>query len=563
SPANGSQGLQSLYYYAGQNIGTDSATQTANANGFVGGNPRNENLYSFTWSDKRESNSTYLTGKVTSSLTSWMSLLADVRYESTTGTSLNAGVQNGALRTTTQLKDINKLQNYYATTNGTADMTNKQLLANVLLTFRLTDQLSLTANYKYRSIDQTASSNIDLKTGSNSFTLGAGSESDFTNFVVRNVAEEIKYKAITNTISPQLVYTPFSFLNVRAGLTYIIHTPTYTEDGDDLTMSSKQTKTMSPFFSIFYKPIDMLRIRAKYELTQNSSFYGANFADTYQNNVFGTVGAVYTGAAPQFNRLVPDTKNTLSFSADIDLTKELFVSLGYRMESSKGDLLPGYDYYNSQLSQASATVTTTPYKMKGDMNLKTKLSSINASVRYMFNENSAVQVTANYSKNQWSIPFSGVSAISDNSGTIGVLIPQGTGPFGDNKTVLIDQDITDMYIDATLLFSISDDMKLTLGASFLSSTGGGIITPDNNQLKTITATATAYPIPNPRLDDPWVGGPYSSMNIHANAHYQFTKNLGAGLDYQYVMFNEKIEGTYVGYGNFAGHLFRVGINYNL
>jgi hypothetical protein len=120
-----------------------------------------------------------------------------------------------------------------------------------------------------------------------------------------------------------------------------------------------------------------------------------------------------------------------------------------------------------------------------------------------------------------------------------------------------------MYIDATLLFSISDDMKLTLGASFLSSTGGGIITPDNNQLKTITATATAYPIPNPRLDDPWVGGPYSSMNIHANAHYQFTKNLGAGLDYQYVMFNEKIEGTYVGYGNFAGHLFRVGINYNL
>ena len=198
--------------------------------------------------------------------------------------------------------------------------------------------------------------------------------------------------------------------------------------------------------------------------------------------------------------------------------------------------------------------------MKGDMNLKTKLNSLNANVKYMFNDNSLVQVTANYSQNQWSMPFTGVSTISGNSGTI--IIPQGTGLFGNNQTVLIDQNTTDTYIDATFFYLISNDLKIALGASFLNSTGGCTITPDNNQLKTVT-TGTSYGISNPRPDDPWVGGPFSSMKLHANLHYQFTRNLGAGVDWQYVTLNEKVQGSYVGFSDFLGNLFRVSINYNL
>jgi hypothetical protein len=337
SPANGSQGLQSLYYYAGKYIGTDSATQTANANGLIGGNPRNESLYTITWSDKRENKTPYYFGKLTSNLTNWATLVGDVRYESTTGTSVNGGIENGALRTSTLLKDINKLQNYYATTNGTAEMTYKNMLANFLLAFRITNQLQLTANYKYQSVDEASNSNINVSTSSNTLTLGQGSATDFTNFVNRNTASNVSYKSTINTISPQLVYAPLSYLNVRAGLTYIINTPTYKIDtlGTGLPMNlyntnlSKQTKTTSPYLSIYYRPVDMLKLRAKYELTSNSSFYNSNFAATYQNNVFGT--GAYTGAAPQYNRLIPDTKNTFNFSADVDLTKNLFVSMGYKM----------------------------------------------------------------------------------------------------------------------------------------------------------------------------------------------------------------------------------------
>jgi len=53
------------------------------------------------------------------------------------------------------------------------------------------------------------------------------------------------------------------------------------------------------------------------------------------------------------------------------------------------------------------------------------------------------------------------------------------------------------------------------------------------------------------------------MEIHARAHYQFTRNLGAALDWKYVKLEEAQQDYYYALNNYVGNIFRISILYNL
>lgn len=566
--------MQSLYYYSGTGFGTPQATQTANSNGIIGGMAWNERLTSFSWSDKRTSNTNFFFGKFVSNITSGITLSGEVHSESTTGKSVNAGEQEGYARTTTFLKDTNKLQLYNATTSSTADMKASRLLASFILNFKITDELSFTTNYKYQSDEETKGSTIFLATKTD--TLPNAATRVWISPNSNTVTTNVKYTSTMHTILPQFVYTPMTNLNIRLGATYIMKNPLYDVDTLFAPISgavnmnnvnlSKGTKTLSPFLNLYYKPIDMLALRARYEMTQNNSSYNSDVLMYNKNNANGAVkDAVFNGTAPQYDRITPEKKNTMGLSADFKITDDLSLSVGYKSTNSSSNVQGFYDYYNSQLSQASPTVTVASMTMTGDLNYKSDVSAMNASLRYVFAEGALFQVSAVISANHWSIPFSSFSNLVDVNNSSTASIPQGTGAFYDNRTGLVDQDIKDTYIDGSICYPIMKDLKITLGGSYLKSTGGTFYTPNNNQVVTKTATTnpTALGISNPRLNEPWVGGPYSQIQMRANIRYQFMSNLGIGIDFVNVKYEESKEMNFVALSNFKGTMLKFSLLFNL
>lgn len=585
NPINSTNGLSSLYYYAGTGFGTANATQTANSNGLIGGMAWNERMVHFDWHDNRSNSTSFFFGRFATTLLDGVTLNGEVRSESTTGTSENGGSQEGLARYTTFLKDTAKLQIYNATTVGTADLKFNRMLASFLLNIKITDELSFATSYKYQSDDETTTMGVTVNTKTDTTgvsTAGASStriDGSARTWVKPNtdvVSSKATYKSTMHTILPQFVYSPMSNLNIRLGASYIMKDPLYNIDTLyapinttkylDNTNLSKGTKTLSPFFNLYYKPIDMLSLRARYEMTQNNSSYNASVMNYYQNNANGaTKGAMYEGTAPQYDRITPEKKNTMSVGADIKVTDDLIVSIGYKATSSSSNLKGFYDFYNSQLSQSSPTATVASMTMTGDINYKSDISAMNASVRYMFAEGASLQVSAVLSANHWSIPFSSFSNLVDVNNSSTASIPQGTGAFYDNKTGLVDQDIKDTYIDATLCYPIMKDLKVSLGYSMTKSTGGTFYTPDNNQVKTTTAATnpTGLGIYNPRLDQPWVGGPYNQSQIHANIKYQFMPNLGVGVDFLNVKYEESKEMSFVSLSNWKGNMLKFSLIFKI
>lgn len=571
--------LQSLYYFAGSGFGSNSPTLTANSNGIIGGNPRNESLYQFTWGDSRNTKTPYYFAQITSNPITWLSVNGDIRLEQSTATSANGGLQEGKMRALSSwydsvakktvygvlLQDTAKLQNYYATSTGAANMDFKRLMGSLLLTFRLNRQLQFTTKYKYTSDDEQSNSVIRLATSLNSDVTNHV----YTNFHNDTTSSNIKYTSITHVISPQLVYSPLGNFNIRGGVTYLHRDPLYTLDtlaaavpNQNLyrTNLSKKTTTLSPCFSIYYRPVEQVSLRSRYELTENSSKYDPSTLGLAQSGQY--VGRAYGGTAPQYDLLTPDVKHSFDISADIQLTHNLLLSLGYKLETSKGNLQPWYDYYNSTLA-----TTATPLRVTGDLNLKTNTSSLTGNVQYMFNDNTQIRLTAQYSMNKWSMPFTGTSKQSNTPGDT-------TGnPFNDLTTALIDQDIKDLYLDGSLMFKIIENLNVSVGLSMLSSTGGDLITPSTvaPTLKASVPTGSKDPnapitnpaIPVTRPDMPWIGGPYSTLDLHASAKYKFTNNLGFKVDWQYVKLDESVEQSYVGLTSFTGNLFKISLLANL
>ncbi len=564
-------------------IGTASASYAPNANGFVGYNIRNEALKTFNWEDKRTSKTPYFFGSLVSKLMPWCTLSADVRYESTTGSSANAGLEQGLMRKITTwydsvakktlygvlVQDSAKLQTYQGTTVGSADMTFKRMIASALLSCKITNQLEFTARMKYYDDKETASTSTMLSSSLDSTNLY-----NFTNFHFDTTKSTISYTNSVMTISPQINYAPMPGLGIRVGLTISTRTPKYNIDTImnaivpkelyNVNMSKKTTST-TPVFSVFYKPVNDLALRVRYEMTDNSSSFDPSTLYAASKALSPNYKQVYSGAAPQFDMITPDSKSTLNADIDYTWNKDLTVSLGYRLENSKGDLTPWYTYYsfyNDVYTDTTKTKLTLSLPATGDLTFKSNISSITGAIRYAFTETTNLRLGFQLAENHWSLPFSGLSSNIDTSGG-------KTAPFGDLRTGLVDQDIKTTEFDVNFTTELVTNLNLTLSAISISCTGGGIIDPNTVSLsksntypsgyKDPNAPITGFGVTNPRLDMPWVGGPYSSLQLGAMLQYMITHNFGVGLDYQYVKFNEDVVDSYVGLTSFTASMIKFSV----
>lgn len=584
-----------------------------NANGLIGSNPRNESLYNLTWSDKRSSNTPYYMAQFVTGLMTGLSLTGDFLMESTDYTSTSNGDQTRKVRVTSLLKDSTNLQNYFEHSDGTANQKLDRMMISGLLNYKVSNQIQISARYKMETSDQTATSvmNFQAATTGSLGNFNFKANPSWKTYTSNNANE---FKDNKSTLSPVITYAPSNIFNVRGGMDYIVNTPTYritpvTNDvngGLNSTTSSyspiaaasgftagginisnynnymlnnsKKTTTSREFFNLYYRPMDMLKLRARFETEKNTASYDVA---TLQNAaVTGTYqGTQYGGVAGQQNRMLPDSKNMFSVSADLAPNEDLSLMLAYKSQTSKADMKPWVDYYMS--TQTTAANATAFGLLTGDISMNTSISAFTANIQYKFDANTSVQVTANMSKNNWSIPFfnnSGTGGLQySGAGTTATAINPNTdpnNPYNWNKAVKIEQNISDTYIDASFTTLIAKKFQLTLGVSSYNSTGGCTITPNTINPTLITkgayaATAvdptkqTGYVNAFPNLDNALVGGPYTQMMVHGRGQYQFEKNFGAALDFQYLTFDEKVQDSYVGFGNYKGNLVKISFMYNL
>lgn len=474
--------------------------------GIVGLNPRNERLTQFAWQEKRSTSTPFVFAEAVTKPTSWLSLSATARMEFLTGeTSIDGGWEGLVRRASTPATAAAVLRAYRIAETGTViDKLNRTLLS-LLATARITDQLHFTLNYRYDSETQDLIGKyaiaIDTSANQNPVYRKAGRDS------IQNLETNLRMNIVSHTISPQLVYVPLANLNVRAGVQYYARTPEIRRLDEGISDSSlaanlsKRTTTLSPFFSAFYRPVPEVRLRANFQTYTNSAYWE------------GT-----STISPQFTRLIPDTRTKYGASIDANPIEDFTISLRWDADNGQSDLSLGY---------ANARLTA----VKGDLTMNNKSTGLTASLSYTLNEKTRLSVTGQYQERTFTLPA------SFTRGT--VIFP--TPLFGDSLTVLISNNTIDRYLDASFETTTIRNLRLAGGISYLSSTGGGGMTPD---------------IRLPAAQDVTkIGGPYTMTDIHGQAKYQLFTNLALMVDYRYVVLNELVSTPYTGLNNFAGSMF--------
>ncbi len=470
-----------------------------NVLGTTGLNLRNEALLSMAWSEKRTSTTPYFLAEIVTKPFSWLSLTANAQYEKLSGSSTLAGSLEGLIRRTST---STALRAYRTTQNGTTDQTFERLNASLLATAVLNNEWQVTLLYRYESNKEEATGKytIAIDTSATTAPTYVKTARDGS----KQLVTDFRYTVPGHLLSPQLVFSPMSSLNLRAGVQYYLRSPQSRLLSDGALDSgaaaslSKQTATLSPFFSFYYRPISAIRLRGRLQTTTSHAYLEGTSTET-----------------SQYTRLVPDVRTNYNVTAEIVPMEDLSFSLGW------------------DVSKSQSTYTNMVPAVRGDLQLNNQFSSLTASVGYTLNDKTRFLVTGQYREQMFSLPASFTRGA--------VIFP--TPPFGDSLTVLISDNIINRYLDASIITDAIPNLHLMGGISLISATGGSQMTPD------LRLTAA-----NPTLDYSKVGGPYSFMAVHGQAQYQIIKNLAVMVDWRWVVLNEQVTTQYIGVNNFAGSL---------
>jgi hypothetical protein len=467
--------------------------------GTTGLNLRNEALLKMAWSEKRTSTTPYFLAEIVTKPFSWLSLTANAQYEKLSGSSTLAGSLEGLIRRTST---STALRAYRTTQNGTSDQTFERLNASLLATAVLNNEWQVTLLYRYESNKEEATGkyNIAIDTSATTAPTYVKTARDGS----KQLITDFRYTVPAHLISPQVLFSPMSSLNLRAGVQYYLRSPQSrllsdgALDSASAASLSKQTATLSPFFSFYYRPISAIRLRGRLQTTTSHAYLEGTSTET-----------------SQYTRLVPDVRTNYNVTAEITPIEDLSFSLGWDM------------------SKSQSTYTNMVAAVRGDLQLNNQFSSLTASLGYTLNDKTRFLVTGQYREQMFSLPASFTRGA--------VIFP--TPPFGDSLTVLISDNVINRYLDASIITDAIPNFHLAGGISLISATGGSQMTPE------LRLTAA-----NPTLDYSKVGGPYSFMAVHGQAQYQIIKNLAVMVDWRWVVLNEQVTTQYIGVNNFAGSL---------
>lgn len=476
-----------------------------NTLGMLGLNLRNERLIRHGWEERRANSTPFVFAEAVTKPASWLSLSATARFDFLTNDgTINGGWEGLVRRAANPATAAAPLRAYRFSETATIQGNLNRSLVSFLATARLSDQLHFTVNYRYEleQTDLRGGYNVTIDTSATTSPIYRRAARDS----VQNLEFDFQSTIVSQTISPQLVYTPFANLNLRAGVQYFFRTPQvrrFEEGTSDSILASnlsKRTTMLSPFFSVFYRPIREIRLRANFHSYTNTAYWEGTSI-----------------ISPQYTRYIPDIRTTYGASAEIDPFDNMTLMLRWDNDESQSDFTLAY---------ANARLTA----VRGDVFLRSKNLGLTASLSYTFNETTRLVVTGQYADRAFSIP----ATFTRGS----VIFP--TPPYGDSLTAEVFNNTIDRYIDVSIVTTAIRNLRLTAGAYYLNSTGGGGLTPGIR--------------PPAAQDVTKIGGPYTMWDIHGQAKYQIFQNLGVMVDYRYVLLNELVSAPYTGLNNFAGSM---------